>query len=147
MRCEMCGKKGDSVSAIVEGVILKVCDNCAKYGDVIRVRPKDDIKREKKIEEPEIVELIVDDYSNKIKSAREKLKLKQEDLAKEIAEKESVIHALESGKMKPSLVLAKKLERFLDIKLIQDYEEKKGGKIDFKDKDVTIGDLLKIGKK
>ena len=140
----MCGKQGDTISAIVEGVILKVCDVCSKHGEVVRVRPKEDFKREKKVEESDVVELIVNDYSDKIKKAREKLNLKQEELAKSIAEKESVIQKMETGSFKPSINLARKLERFLKIKLVEQVEDEP--KVAFKSgktEGFTLGDFIK----
>ena len=96
VQCEMCGSNSEElVDALVEGVMLTVCENCARYGKVIRVKPKEikEIKKEKieKKSEEEIIEIIVPDYATKIMNAREKLNLKQEELAKDIAEKESVI--------------------------------------------------------
>ena len=75
--------------------------------------------------------------------------LKQEDLAKEIAEKESVIHWLETGRHEPSLELARKLEKFLGIRLIDEAEEGTGGGIisaESKGK-YTLGDFIKIKKR
>ena len=44
----------------------------------------------------EILQVIVDDYAEKIKNAREKLGLKQKDFAKKINLKESLIHKIET---------------------------------------------------
>jgi len=140
----MCGKREGLKDAIVEGIVLKVCDGCSKFGNVIIVE-KPVIREERSVVgKREINEDIVEDYSLKLKRARESLDLKQEDVAKKINEKESVIHSLEIGKLKPSLDLARKLERFFKINLVEEVEEeKKEMNIDFKDGDVTIGDLLK----
>lgn len=146
MNCEVCGKETTNLlNAIVEGSVLSVCKNCSKYGNVIAVKkPKPAQEPPKKIitiEEP--IEVIVSDFSLKIKNARESLKLKQEQLAKNLKEKTSLIHKLESGHLTPSISLAKKLENFLNIKLIEQYEEEKK-QINIKDEDLTIGDLIKI---
>ncbi|MBL7147905.1 MAG: TIGR00270 family protein [Nanoarchaeota archaeon] len=150
MQCEMCGREGEIVGAIVEGTMLKVCSNCAKFGNVVEVKKpvvREEVKRVVPIKHVEIVEIVVDDYSLKVKNAREKFDLKQEELAKQIAEKESVIHKVETGGLKPSLKLAKKLEQFLKIKLIESYTEEKKKNLDFRDSDLTIGDLLRMKKK
>ena len=102
--------------------------------------------REKVKKKGEFVDNIVSDYSVKIKESREKLRLTQKELGEKIAEKESIIHKIESGLMEPSLKLAKKLESFLKIKLIEIYEEDKIKKIDFKSDKLTIGDLLNMKK-
>lgn len=149
--CEMCGGDLELVDAIVEGTMLKLCKRCAKFGRVITIE-KPIIKEEKifesnrPIEEPQ--EVIISNYSEIIKKARELKNLKQEEVAKQIAEKESVIHNLESGNLTPSIKLAKKLEQFFRIKLIVKPEEnkKESKKLDFKNNFVTIGDLLKMSK-
>lgn len=144
-QCEICGKKDNLVSAIVEDSVLSVCKACSKYGNVITVKSSKPSQEPPKkiitIEEP--IEVIVPDFSLKIKNARESLKLKQEQLAKNLKEKTSLIHKLESGHLTPSISLAKKLESFLNIKLIEQYEEEKK-QINIKDEDLTIGDLIKI---
>lgn len=149
--CELCGKPNDNlIEAIVEGALLRVCRKCSDFGHVIPIQksttleiPKKKIVIEK---EPEEFEIITSNYAQKVKQAREKLDLKQEQLAQKIAEKISVIHKIESGHLRPSLALAKKLEHFLHIKLIEKYKEEKSKTIDFTDSDLTIGDLLKFKK-
>jgi len=147
--CDLCGKEAELIDAIVEGSILKVCKTCVKFGEAIEIKksvseePKDEVEVTKK---EEIIEDIVKDYPVKIKKARESLKMLQKELAERIAEKESVIHNLESGHLVPSLDLAKKLEKFLNIKLIIERKEKKTEKIDFHSASLTIGDLVKLGK-
>jgi len=145
--CELCGVEDRLVDAIVEGSVLEVCNRCKEFGDIIGVH-KDEIKREqpKKVYFKEPEEYVVDDYNVKIKKAREKLGMKQEDLAKKINEKESTIHKIESGQLKPSLVLANKFERFLSIKLIEKYDETEKPKLDLRDNSLTVGDLLKLKK-
>lgn len=146
--CELCGVEDCLVDAIVEGSVLKVCSRCKEFGDVIEVH-KDEVRREqpKKVYFKEPEEYVVDDYGNKVKNAREKLGLKQEDLAKKINEKESTIHKVESRQLKPSIILANKFEKFLSINLIEKYKETEKPKIDFRSGSLTVGDLLRLKKK
>lgn len=145
--CEMCGKQDKLFRTMVEGAEMKLCKDCSRFGKVLAA-PKIVIKKEspkaKQESKPEIIEVIVPDYGKIVKEKREKLGLKQEDLAKKINEKESIIHKIEAGAFEPSIILAKKLEGFLKIKLIEiGYEEsvmagrEKAGP-------VTIGDVIKI---
>lgn len=151
----MCGAEEKLFKAEVEGTILEVCKNCAKFGKIIGPVKEGERKkeeREKKIErrvmpERELMQLINPDYSEIIKKKREKLGLKQEELAKKIAEKESLIHKIESGQFEPGMDLARKLEKFLNIKLIEQHEEVK---IDLGEKrggPATLGDVVVIKKK
>jgi putative transcription factor len=155
----MCSSPDKTYRIEVEGSMLNVCERCSSFGKVVgKVKHELPEKKKKKIEkaieklaeekarkETESVQLIVDGYSKIIKSAREKTGLKQEELAKKIAEKESIIHKLESGIMKPDIPLARKLEKFLRITLVESIEvsddvEKKRSSSE----GLTLGDLIKI---
>jgi len=145
--CSLCGKRfPELLNAIVEGSMLSVCEDCSKFGNVIEVK-KPEIQEERrriiKIEEPKELELVVKDFPNKIKEARELMGLKQEEVAKKIAEKESVVHKLESGHLTPSLNLVRKLENLFHIRLIYNYKEHRTKTLDLNDPSITIGDLVK----
>ena len=145
----MCGKDNAEVRANIEGVTLSVCKNCSRFGKIlgrIRIEPPKSIKTIKKQQAPaeeEPTERIVDEYSTLIKSKREKLNLKQEDLAKNIAEKESLLQKVESGHITPSIALARKLEKFLNIKLVEEYKEEKMTQKKSKSEGFTLGDFIK----
>jgi uncharacterized protein (TIGR00270 family) len=64
--------------------------------------------------------IFVTGYGAMVKNAREKLNLKQEDFAKSINEHKSLVHQVESEHIKPNIVLAKKLERVLHIKIVEE---------------------------
>lgn len=146
----MCGKSGDIHVALVEGTELNVCDNCARFGKILRkveIEEQHKKKKKEKIikaqEEPVIIEAIIEDYAQRIRKAREKLGLKQKDFARKISEKESLVSAFETGKIEPSLKMAQKLEKMLGIKLIEEVEEKKEKTEQIKSEEFTIGDFIK----
>jgi putative transcription factor len=149
-QCEMCGADDQLFRTDIEGTELSVCKKCAKFGKVKSVvRPPVKVKVKKaadiKAAEPEraeFIQVIVEDYAVRIKDAREKIGLKQEELAKAIAEKESLIHKLESGLFEPSITLARKLENKLRIKLVEQHEEKHEKAFKGKGSTLTIGDVL-----
>src|SRR3989344_4963562 len=148
MDCDLCGRQDALVNAIVEGSPLKVGRNCARYGHVIVLEKHPEIIKEEKkkaarLEMP--AEHIADDYGDLIKSSRERLKLTQQELGLKIAERESLIHKLESYYLEPSIELARKLEKFLNISLVymmDNVQEEK--KIVFKDDSMTIGDIINM---
>jgi putative transcription factor len=146
--CEMCGKEEELLKASIEGVVLAVCSSCSKFGKVLgKVKTAEIAKKEKpRTAEKEIVEAVVSNYSLLIKQKREKLGLKQAELAKRISEKESLLHKIESGKVVPSIELARKLGKFLRIRLIETKEE---GPIATKGSSdtYTIGDMVRIRKR
>lgn len=150
--CEMCGKDLPLFRAFIEGSELKVCKGCASFGKLIgpvAQPPKREKKKEKedaaKNAEPEVIQSIVSGYGEIVKKARESKGLKQEELARKINEKESLIHKVETGHYEPNLLLAFKLEKFLGIKLVEETTvEKSGGKKPAESGGAfTIGDLIK----
>ena len=144
--CDLCGKKTELISALVEGTMLSVCTNCSKFGNVVQLN-KSNINKPKVIEIDRYLDDITDDFAEKIKTAREKLNLKQEELALKVQEKLSVIQCLESGKIKPQISAARKLEKFLGIKLIETVHLPEINKLNVKDRALTIGDLINLEKK
>lgn len=156
MTCDMCGRTGRLFKAMVEGTELNVCKSCSKYGKVVKpvrmdFRQKPKKKVEKKLEivqKEQVEELVSEDFANLIKKKREKLELTQEKLAKKINEKESLIQKVESGHVRPSLRLARKLQNFLKIKLVEEFKLKK--KVLSRKQasgPLTIGDLITIKRK
>ncbi|MDK2849474.1 MAG: putative transcription factor [Candidatus Woesearchaeota archaeon] len=156
MHCDLCGKETNEIyKAEIEGSVFNVCRDCASLGRVlskVSTNTKKNIirKTKKPVVEKEIVEVIVPNYAKLIKTAREKLGLKQEELAKKLAVKDSLIHAIESGRHEPSIELAKKLEHFLGIHLVEEQvfetvPKKMGSKKE--NDEVTLGDIIKIRKR
>lgn len=147
----MCGKEDQLFKTEIEGTELNVCKACSRYGKVITLI-KVEVKQEKKPKivgkkegesQKEVAFTIVEDYANRIKKAREKLGMKQEEFAKKINEKESLIHKIETEHFEPNISLAMKIERFLKIKLIEQYEESHIKKAEAESDSFTIGDILK----
>ncbi len=124
MSCELCGRPitGKPVRIWIEGSQLVVCNYCSRYGSVVKpratVRPKQAIRRRELSMGFENT-VLVSNYNTLIRQARENMGLTQADLAKLIGEKESIVRRLESGRMAPTLELAKKLEKVLKIKLYE----------------------------
>ena len=147
--CELCGRIEERLlNAVVEGSMLSVCKNCARFGNVVAIK-REDMRRKEKVvlKMKEENEDVVFDYAERIEEARQKLGMTQEDLAKKISEKASIIHKVESGNFKPNAVMAKKLENALKIKLIDIIPESSMKQINFKEEGLTIGDMIKVKKK
>jgi len=147
MQCELCGKDSDLVVAMVEGIQLRVCAKCGSFGKVLR-RDIPQAARAKQApakREPEIIEHVVSDYAQRIRAAREKQGLTQEEFAKKIMQKESLLHKLETSTFEPQIELARKLERILGITLVEAREEVSAAmaKTEPRSEGMTIGDILK----
>ena len=145
MGCDLCGYSGELFTAQIEGILMDVCGKCLRFGNLIE--KKRDISIEKIIPKlkKETIFLLKEDYNIKIKKIREKLNLTQEDLAKKLNEKASLIHKLENKGIEPNENIIKKIENLFKIKLTEEYSEEKA-KFDFKSDSLTIGDLLKLKK-
>jgi len=166
VRCEVCGQKirGGPITAEIESARLTVCVECSKHGRIVTqdeftpkakplVKPSAHVPvmtQKKKTEiKVEITQEIIQDYTAKIRQAREKLGLTHEELAKKINEKTSVIGKLETGKIQPSNILATKLEHALKIKLLTPITEEKAAPQISKaaNREQTLGDLIQFNKK
>jgi putative transcription factor len=166
MRCEVCGRKIHSspITAVIEGARLTVCVECSKHGRIVtqdEYTPKPKplgkpsahipiMAQKKKTEiKVEITQEIIEDYTTKIRQAREKLGLTHEQLGKKINEKTSVIAKLETGKISPNNILATKLEHALKIKLLTPITEEKTPMQMPKtaSRELTLGDLIQFDNK
>lgn len=130
MRCEVCGQtiRSRPKKALVEGAMLQVCEDCAKHAsstwEDYRSRPGPKVFTPSKprraagtrIEEEDYV--MVEDYGQKIKKAREARGWPQEELARRINEKASLIGKLETEKVVPNLEVAKKLQHIFGFPLL-----------------------------
>ena len=157
MNCDTCGKETLILyNTKIEGVLMNVCKDCSSFGEVQKViRPFNKNTSKKKFSRPiirkqkeEVMEVIVSNYGSLVKRAREKLNMKQEEVAKQLHEKESLISQIETEHKEPRIELAKKLEKFFKIKLIEVIAEKEVYITKEKGSDqLTIGDMIKIKKR
>jgi putative transcription factor len=128
LECELCGRKikGKAYIVKIDNAEVLACEECAAGKEVVRVigvessetKPKP--KKETKVEEEEIVM----DYGERIRKAREQLKIPLKVLAERINEKESYLKRIEDQEVLPSEEVARKLEKELGIKLFEKVEEK-----------------------
>lgn len=150
MICDMCGDRGKLFKVSVEGAELALCKECSKFGKIIGSIEQDEPRFAKKTikeEQPEIISILVEGYSDKIRKKRESLGLSQKQLAERLNEKESVIQKMESGHFNLRIDVARKIEKFLNIKIIEEIEEAHETKEQkTKLEAFTIGDFIKIKK-
>ena len=152
INCDLCGKVDENLfRTLIEGVELNVCSACCKFGKILapikRYTPKEQHRMfQNRAEKQEKIELLMENYAEIIKSKRESMGWSQKDFASRINEKESVVHNLETGNFEPQLSLAKKLEKILVIKIIEEHEEKHDVVKKRRDEGFTLGDFIKIKK-
>ncbi len=147
--CEVCGSplRAPPNRVVIDGATMVVCNNCARLGKPVgpalpprqATRPGLGPSRapaspaqsalRTMAQRPIEVEYEVDpDYNLKIRQAREKLGLSQEQLGKLLNEKPSVIRMVESKKLKPDLTLTRKLMHELKLNLLVSLSDLEGGK-------------------
>ena len=167
MQCEMCGEtiRGPPKIVRVEGAELQVCDRCGKFGTEVQQQRRTDIARPAgarpagNVKSPAVIPStyrkrdmfdfiegdIVDDYNVRIRNARMEKGLSQKDLAMQMKEKEHLIQKIENRDLIPEEGVRKKLEKVLEIRLIDvpdtDVEKKVPGTMA-----PTLGDLTIIRK-
>jgi putative transcription factor len=157
----------------VEGAELELCDDCAEFGTEVRTESSSSSastkystsssssskssssssasggsssggsSRRRRRDMFDDMDEIATDYDSRIKQARESRGMSQEDLAQSLNEKASLIRKLERGDILPPDAVRKKLERSLDISLIEgaddDDEEWSSGS----STTTTLGDVVK----
>jgi putative transcription factor len=158
--CQICGSiiwgKGQRV--ILEGAKITVCHNCAQHGTKIHepssyTKKKPYTAPQRQNKRPKIVEdiEIVSDYAKRVRNARSKLGLNQDQFAQKLNEKPSLIRRIETGKAVPTVKLAKKIQKMYKIQLLAksdgmdfNVQEKKFMK---KSSGSSLGDIAFVKKK
>lgn len=160
MGCDLCGKTGALWVCQVEGSEMQLCEKCKEYGTVKRAVASTQAPLSKKKGSvatssyplqramPERVEKtvqVVENFATKLKQARERLGLKQDEFAQRLNIRESMLHKYETGHLSPDIETATALARALKIKLVEEVEEKTGANAGARRDGgpMTIGDLLK----
>ena len=156
MICELCGKGSNACKRVrIEGSIVVACASCCTLGEVVgpAVAPvkkpvvKKVVETPKQDFKPEIEFELVEGYGKRIKDAREKKGLKQEDLGRMISEPASFIHHLELGHAEPSDEVAKKLQAKLGIQLLVRHVEDDSAVKSAHSGALTLGDVVVVKSK
>jgi len=149
MDCEICGRRivGKSFKIILEGSEVTVCENCKEYGiEKPKVSAPIKSKQTKRSIKIDFGEELVENFHEIIRREREKRGWSQEELAKRIQEKVSLIRKIENAEITPEPEVVEKLERLFNIKLRENIEEVQ---VESKKRNLTLtlGDIVVIKKK
>ncbi|MBQ6098413.1 MAG: TIGR00270 family protein [Methanobrevibacter sp.] len=162
MECEICGKpvpEHNPIRAKIEGSVMVVCKECSKLGKIQKAPPKPRYVQQKNKQQKntkkktysrrdEPSEELIEDFSNEVRKARESKNWSREDLGRKINERVSVITRIETGKMTPDNKLTKKLEKTLNIKLLEEVNNVDLNQfINSSSGERTLGNVMKIKRK
>ena len=156
MLCEMCGSESAMLSPRkISGSVIRVCSSCGDLGSepthresighrayVAQTLQNRNIKRRYSDLDTED-KVLISNYGEVVRKAREKLGMNHATLASKISEKKSIVTSVESGNMRPNEKLIKKLENFLKIRLMENVESVPEIKSKKSGEGLTMGDLLK----
>ena len=131
MECELCGRVCECRPAVVDGAKMMLCPGCMRHGKGIK--PVEEtpsgsrqpiLERIKRPKEKDVYKdmnkELVSNWNTIIKNAREKKKLSREELGFKIGERTVTISKIENGELRPSDKMVKKLEKELDINLLEE---------------------------
>ncbi len=141
MSCDLCGKSGATFLVRIEGVAYDVCSDCRRHGEQIRtVTPR---KRSARVQPDEHL-VVRADAAKVLRDARSKSQKTQAEIASLAGVKTSEWQAWESGTRTPTIALARRLEKLLNISLTeQDVVSTTTVSSSPSSQEFTIGDLMK----
>lgn len=168
-QCEMCGAEKPSLTTTkVEGAELQLCDDCSEFGTEVRSdsgsststkystssssgtssdsggdSPSGGSSGGRRRDMFDDMDELASDYDAIIRQARENANLSQEDLAKSLNEKASLIRKIERGDTLPSDDIQQKLERKLDISLTVGGDDEETEWSSGSSTTTTLGDVVK----
>lgn len=162
MQCEMCGNSVGTRRYMVEGTVMNLGLECARYGTPLDAPAPVGTKasmqqglerREQRMASRNVYDtadttVMVEDYGPRIHKAREAKGWSHEQLGNKVSARVPELKHIEAGKLRPSDAVAKKMERELGITL---YERLEGPapvvsgtkKAAAGGSGLTIGDMLK----
>jgi len=131
MECELCGRICDCRPADVDGVRMMLCPDCMRHGKGIQVSSGKTPAAQKpileRIRRPKTKDVyknmdkeLVSNWNNIIKNGRKKKGLTREELGFRIGERTVTIAKIENGDLRPSDKMVEKLEKELEITLIEE---------------------------
>ena len=156
MQCELCGRDCDGRPAAVEGVRMMLCPDCLRqHGtgvketvespDVVQKPVLGRIKKHRvKDVYKDMDKELVSGWNDLIKSARKKKGLSRDELGFRIGERTVTIGKIENGDLRPSDKVVGKLERELDITLVEEVKSVSNVSVGSQTGGgLTLGDFIK----
>lgn len=172
--CDLCGNRTFLKKYVIEGAEVNACPSCGKFGRPIendsrqipqrkifrgskplsgsnsRFKQRSSRPPDSKIKSETFLK---EDFGELIQTTRERLGLTRKEVSESLFIRENLLARIESGKYRPNDALIKKLEKILEISLIERGDESfNANQIEQKTqkkqmKTLTLGDFAHIRKK
>lgn len=173
--CDMCGREAHTRLHRIESAEVMACASCGRYGILI--------SQEKKIKQKNIPQnnfsnksrgsntrhssrrdqnykikssmnkILIEDYGTTISRSREKLGISRKELAESMFIRETLLMRIETEKVRPNDEIIKKLEKTLEISLMESSDQEMVTVSDYRSQTsssrsraLTLGDFAKIKK-
>ena len=122
--CELCGHQTfEKKMVVVDDTVFNVCIACSKRGKpyllpqtAVKKKKPLAVKSQKKIGLADET-ILTPNFASLIREARMKMGLTHEQLGMKMNEKAQLLKKFETGSLKPDEIFARKLERYLGIRL------------------------------
>jgi putative transcription factor len=122
--CELCGHQTfEKKMVVVDSTVFNVCIACSKRGKpyllpqtAVKKKKPLAVKSQKKIGLADET-ILTPNFARLIREARMKMGLTHEQLGMKMNEKAQLLKKFETGSLKPDEIFARKLERYLGIRL------------------------------
>ena len=142
--CEVCGRGAAELYVVdIEGASMHACRSCSGNKSLYKSSNVGVTPRFAKVNFRSSTE-VIENYGKTIRQARESLGIPVKVLAERINEKESTLIRIERGDALPEDKLARKLEKFLNIKLFVAVSDDGVSHSAAKSKELTFGDSVRI---
>lgn len=160
VQCEMCGSETPRTRRIlVDRSVMSVCSNCERFGQLLDgpkakavARPAGNVplameKRRRQqatrdVFSAQAMQLeLVEDYAQRIRTAREKKGWTRQELGGRVGEREVAIGRIENGALHPTDDVARRMERELGIRLFEPVA--RGATQSQPTRGLTLGDMLR----
>lgn len=176
--CDLCGTETFLKRYIIEGAEVNACSSCGKFGKPLDTQSRKSAykpsfrgvnpsssptntvksgfragnKRSGPQNKSPSETFLKEDFGNLIQQTRERLGLTRKEVSESLFIRENLLARIESGKIRPNDVLIKKLEKTLEISLIDQSENQDSAQVSQKTssnqtKTLTLGDFAHIRKK
>lgn len=142
--CELCGENTSVVSLTrIAGTAMKVCSKCEKMGINLEPNKTKEHTFRHNLKQDEIKLEVTNNYSMLINKGMQIKKIDVHILARSTNIRESTLTKYTTNKIKPDIESAKKIEKFLDIKLIEEFKnENYESKLNDDIAPRTLGDIF-----